>query len=75
MEIENEILCKIMEEAVCKVFISNDFNGVVQSKAIEILEKVRIIICDNDLDDFEKIENIIEIFYSYGIHTGRCHDY
>jgi len=64
-----------MEEAVCKVFISNDFNGVVQSKAIEILEKVRIIICDNDLDDFEKIENIIEIFYSYGIHTGGCHVY
>lgn len=75
MNIEEEIVCKIMEDAVSKVFVTNDFSITVKEKSFEILEKIRIVICNNVLSDFEMIEEIVKILNSYGINTGGCHDF
>ncbi len=75
MNLEEEIVCKIMEDAVSKVFVMNDFSITVQEKSVEILEKIRRVICNNKLSDFEMIEELVEILNSYGINTGSCHDF
>ena len=75
MNLEKELVCKIMEDAVSKVFVTNDFSITVKEKSFEILEKIRIVICNNVLSDFEMIEEIVKILNSYGINTGGCHDF
>lgn len=51
-----------------------DYQQVVVSKSVQALNQIREVLQDDTLDDFYKIEAIVQIFEEYGIRTASCHD-
>ena len=55
---------------VCEV----DCDAVVQTKALKALRAVQHIV-HSGLDDFLKVDAIVDVFIKYGIDFGPCHDF
>ena len=52
-----------------------DVNNIANKKAISALNEIKNILCNNNLSDFDAIEEIVCIFEKYGIDTGGRHDF
>ena len=52
-----------------------DVNNIANTKAIPALNEIKNILCNNNLSDFDAIEEIVCIFEEYGIDTGGRHDF
>ena len=52
-----------------------DANEIANSTALILLSKIRNIILNDKLSDFEAIEEIICLFEEYDIQTGCRHDF
>ena len=52
-----------------------DVNNIANKKAISALNEIKNILCNNNLSDFDAIEEIVCIFEEYGIDTGGRHDF
>ena len=52
-----------------------DVNNIANTKAISVLNEIKNILCNNNLSDFDAIEEIVCIFEEYGIDTGGRHDF
>ena len=52
-----------------------DADKITDSVAIKALAEIQGIIKNDDLDDFEIVEEIVCIFEKYNIDAGGCHDF
>lgn len=52
-----------------------DANSIADSKAIYVLAEIQKVIQSMNLDDFEKIEEIVCIFERNKIDAEPCHDF
>lgn len=52
-----------------------DVNEIAQSTAVRALNDIKAVINNTELDDFMMVDEIVEIFYKYGIETGGTHDF
>lgn len=48
---------------------------LMDTKATEILSKIKDVICDDSLDDFYAVDRIVDIFIKNKIETGGRHDF
>ena len=77
MSIKKELLKGYIIDCINNYVSDFDFNcdDISDSKAICILSEIWQIIKNNDLSDFEKIEEIMCVFEKNNISTGACHDF
>ena len=52
-----------------------DVNNIANTKAITALNAIKEVLSNNNLSDFDAIEEIVCIFEEYGIDTGDRHDF
>ncbi len=52
-----------------------DADKITDSVATKALAEIQGIIKNDDLDDFEIVEEIVCIFEKYNIDAGGCHDF
>ncbi len=78
MEIERELWARELGwialsavEAICK---PNFYEIVVKSEALKLLEGIRKILDDEELNDFECVEEIVSLLQHANISTSR-HDF
>lgn len=55
--------------------ITSDFNEILQSQFVQIVEEVQAVLQNEQMNDFYKVEEIVEIYEHHGISTGNCHDF
>lgn len=52
-----------------------DFEGMVNTEALEILNEIHDILDCKGADDFETVEKIVSVFEKHGLDGGLCHDF
>lgn len=52
-----------------------DCGSIIKSKAEILVESVYNILQNEELDDFMKIDKIVEEFNNQGVSCGVCHDF
>lgn len=76
-----DIKLELLSGAICDAVKENmntlniDASQIVDSKAIKILGEVKDVLHNENLDDFEMIDEIVNIFCKYNIDIGGCHDF
>ncbi len=76
-----DIKLELLSGAICDAVKENmntlniDASQIVDSKAIKILGEIKDVIHNENLDDFEMIDEIVSIFCKYDIDIGGCHDF
>ena len=69
----NENLKVIISEALEQMNI--DYDKIIELKSIQILQKIKTVIENDSLSDFECVERIVRIFESIGSDCGNRHDF
>ncbi|MBQ4150499.1 MAG: hypothetical protein IJC81_01685 [Clostridia bacterium] len=54
---------------------SIDASAIANTAAISVLSQIQCILKNNDFNDFEAIEEIVQIFESNGLSCGGRHDF
>ncbi|MBE7023656.1 MAG: hypothetical protein E7412_04225 [Ruminococcaceae bacterium] len=77
MNIKTELIKSYIAEVICSQLtdFEIDENKVADSKATLILDAVREILRQDELTDFEMIEEIVSLFGRCNIDCGACHDF
>lgn len=76
-----DIKLELVSSAVCDAVTENlssiniDLEKVVDTKAINILGQIKNVICNENLDDFQAVDAIVEIFIKNKIDTKSRHDF
>ncbi|MBS7297450.1 MAG: hypothetical protein KIG65_00010 [Eubacteriales bacterium] len=52
-----------------------DFEEMVNTEAVRILNEIHDILDNKGADDFETVENIVRVFEKHGLDGGLCHDF
>ena len=65
----NNIIKNIMED------VSPDISKIVDTTAIIILDEIKSVICNDELSDFDAIEEIVCILEKNNICCGGRHDF
>ena len=52
-----------------------DANIVADTVAIKMLSEIQKVLKNNKLDDFEIVEEIVDIFHKNRVDSGGCHDF
>ncbi len=77
MDIKLELISEDIAELVCKKLdcLNIDANAIAQTKAIDILRAIQNIIKNDELSDFEIVEEIVQLFENNNLSYGCCHDF
>ncbi|MBR5239936.1 MAG: hypothetical protein IKW04_05125 [Clostridia bacterium] len=76
MKLQSELLKSYLAEALSQYLTEfpNDREQETESLAIKMLEEIKNILENSQLDDFEKVEEIFYVFYNRNIKVSGCHD-
>ncbi|MBE7060567.1 MAG: hypothetical protein E7389_07065 [Ruminococcaceae bacterium] len=74
---EDLLIRKVAETVALNIKLPElDINSIVNSAALQMLEEIQAVLAkDKELEDFEIVEEIVEIFIKYGVDFKGCHDY
>jgi len=78
MELYKELLARMLEkEKVIVAFPDLQLNAteIINLQSCQALQKIKTIIEDDSLSDFECIEKIVQIFEEIGSSGGIRHDF
>ncbi len=78
MKMKLEIFAGAVSDAINKAirYIHIDTNDVINSVALTVLDEIRAVIQNTEIeDDFDVVEEIVCIFEKYNIHAGGRHDF
>ena len=77
MNTKLELIQSHITEMVVKLLENNtiDYNTIADTNAILILKKIKKIIADESLSDFEVVEEIVCILEKNNIDCGGRHDF
>ena len=77
MDIKLEILSKEISDIIINNIekLNIDADKILDTKSTEILRKIKEIISDDSLSDFEIVENIVVLFEENNIYCEGCHDF
>jgi len=79
MDLYKDILIKALSKHGTRVTFENlateSPNGIVEQTCYATLQQIREILNDNQLDDFECIERIADLFEDIGSNGGTRHDF
>ena len=65
----NDIIKIIMED------ITPDLSKIADATAINILDEIKNVICNDELSDFDAVEEIVCILEKNNIYCGSRHDF
>lgn len=77
MNIKTEILRGYVANFICARIEDFDIvaNEIANSRAINALGEIQLIIQNDELSDFEMVEEIVNIFEKYELDFGATHDF
>ncbi len=76
MNIKLELLQNHICDLIKNIFESNlDANQIADTNAISILNKIKKVIADDSLSDFDAVEEIVCILEKNNIDCGGRHDF
>lgn len=77
MNIKTDIIKEYIADTICNSItdFEIDADKIVDTKATMALAEIQKILHQDELDDFEMIDEIVQIFYKYNLDTGVCHDF
>ena len=74
MDAAYEMLCTILSKKKAEINVSFSEIPDINAELSSVIERIRTVIADEELDDYMCIEKIIVILEEYGISCGRRHD-
>lgn len=78
MDLYKEILIGILQKEELSIEFKNahiNIEKVFNEKCFELLDKIKAVIKNDSLSDFECIEEILCLFEEYGIGIENRHDF
>ena len=75
MELINDMLYEELKVIIPAVIKNIDYDKIINLKSMQALQKIKAIIENDSLNDFECIESIIRIFEEMGSTCGNRHDF
>ena len=77
MNIKLELIQNHITEMVKNLLNDNtiDYNSIADTNAIYIIDKIKKVIADDSLSDFDAIEEIVCILERNNIYCGGRHDF
>lgn len=78
MDIYKDMLCKALGEFVYDLIHENlqlDYNHAINSMAVQALDKIRAILQNDALSDFQCVEEILSVIEGLGSDGGNRHDF
>jgi len=77
MELHKEMLCKELGEIIYETLRLReiDYTEIIELKSIQVLQKIKAVIENDSLSDFECVEEIVYIFEEFGSDGGNRHDF
>ena len=76
MNLLKEILIKALEkEEIVVNFPNIDIGKFAEMQSYEALEKIKAIVSNDSLSDFECVEEIVSVLELYGSNGGSRHDF
>ena len=77
MKIKTELIKSYIAENICRGITDFDINEykIADTTATKVLGEIQQVLHKNELDDFEKVEDIVVIFEKYNLDAGVCHDF
>ena len=73
LELLNDAISDLIKDRLWELEL--DANEIVNTKAIEILSEIQLIIQNESYSDYEAIEEIISFFEKHKIATSPRHDF
>ena len=78
MKIKTELIKGYIADIVCSQMVDFEIDEekIADTQAIKALGEIqKVLMRDNELDDFLIVEEIVNIFSKYEIDFGACHDF
>jgi len=77
MELIKELLYPEIEKIAIEHLesISIDYETIAATKSMQALAEIKKIIHNETLNDFETVDEIVEVFVRFNIDIGGCHDF
>ena len=77
MNIKTDIIKEYIASTICDSItdFEIDADKIVDTKATMALAEIQKILHRDELDDFEMIDEIVQVFYKYNLDAGVCHDF
>ena len=77
MNIKTELIKSYIAYEICRGITDFDIdeNKVADTVATKVLGEIQQVLHKDELDDFDKIEEIVVIFEKYNLDAEGCHDF
>ena len=78
MEILQRMVANMISRGEATVILSDDMTKHLENRCFEVLERIREIVADDELDDpecFQRIEQIVCELEIIGVDCGSRHDF
>ena len=77
MKIKSELIREYVADMICRNIpdLEIDEDSVADSVATLALAEIQEVLHQYELDDFEIVDEIVQIFYKYNLDAGACHDF
>ena len=77
MDLRKELILSEIGKMVIDYYGNNqiDYEKIANNKSVQILEEIKSVIHNKNLNDFEIVDEILNIFIRYNIDIGSCHDF
>ena len=77
MKIKTELIKSYIAEIICRGITDFDIDEdkAADTTAIKVLGEIQHVLQNTELDDFEKIEEIVLVFERFNLDAGACHDF
>ena len=76
-----DIKLELLQNHICD-YIKDSFetfpintSKLIDSEAVMILNRIKLVINNDNLSDFEVVEQIVQIFEEYNLNCGNRHDF
>ena len=75
MELLNDMIYKDLTNILPEIYKNIDYEKIINLKSLQALQKIKTVIEDDSLSDFECVERIVKIFEETGSNGGNRHDF
>lgn len=76
-----DIKLKLLSNEIADLVVSRldklniDADEIADSTAVEIVYQIQQALLNEEYDDFDIVDEIVDIFYKYNLDTGGVHDF
>ncbi|MBQ3038817.1 MAG: hypothetical protein IJD30_06545 [Clostridia bacterium] len=73
LELSVDIIAQMIKRQISMMDI--DLGKIAECRAIIMLEKIKAVVGNDALSDFDAMEEIVNIFEEFGVSAGDRHDF